>query len=135
MLGGNTREQLYALLHDAHEMVTGDIPTPWNTAELDAIQSKADGMIWDALGLRPFEEDEMIRTMRCDRILLEVEAKSFMPRIVLVAPDWFNTIEDVGVISYAKKAIGTTMAEKDESLGDAPLMFTKRYERLSDGHN
>lgn len=43
--------QLYALLHDAAEMVTGDIPTPFKDPYIRAIQHAADERIREAYGI------------------------------------------------------------------------------------
>jgi hypothetical protein len=43
--------QLYAILHDAHEAITGDIPQPWKTDDMRALQQNLDYRIWSSLKL------------------------------------------------------------------------------------
>ncbi len=45
--------RLYALLHDAHESVTGDIPTTWKTDSMRAYQRLLDDLIFPSFGLTP----------------------------------------------------------------------------------
>lgn len=49
--GGSVKVQIYALLHDAHEAVTGDIPQPWKTDDTRALQKELDVRIYNSLHL------------------------------------------------------------------------------------
>src|SRR2546427_6773735 len=49
--GGSTKVQIHALLHDAHEAVTGDIPQPWKTDDMRVLQKELDVRIFNSLHL------------------------------------------------------------------------------------
>lgn len=66
------RFRLLALLHDAHEAITGDVPTPWKRAVTRADQRMLDHRIFQALGvpypllteqalLKEFDREALIR--------------------------------------------------------------------------
>jgi 5'-deoxynucleotidase YfbR-like HD superfamily hydrolase len=45
----NSERELHGLLHDAHEAITGDVPTPWKTAEVKQQQAALDRRLYDSL--------------------------------------------------------------------------------------
>lgn len=47
MRGWDESVQLAALLHDAHEALTGDVPTPFKTPDMKDLQDKLDERIMD----------------------------------------------------------------------------------------
>lgn len=65
--------QLWALLHDAHEAYTGDIPSPFKTPSMAALQQRFDVRIWRELTRRPaplLDEDRDIVHRMDGRALL-----------------------------------------------------------------
>ena len=76
-----TREfELLALLHDAHESVTGDVPTPWKTDDIRQHQRDLDLRIRSAFGLPltpDWPHDE--RLAECDLRALYAEAVCLGP--------------------------------------------------------
>jgi uncharacterized protein len=72
---------LAALLHDAHEMITGDIPAPvcWELGlDLAALKQRIDAAVAQYWGLEQgFAQHPTIRTI--DEQLLITEARDFMP--------------------------------------------------------
>lgn len=70
---------LHVLLHDAHEALTGDIPTTFKTDDMKALQRRLDSRLYTALGLpTPFPtESDYIKQI--DKIMLLAEAKVCTP--------------------------------------------------------
>lgn len=88
-----TITELYALLHDAHEAVTGDIPSTWKSPDMRILQEQLDVRIYESLGMsapRPLQRD-MIH--ECDRLALLAEAKVVAPSGV-----YEKIREDIGMI-------------------------------------
>ncbi len=81
--------RLVALLHDAHEALTGDIPTPFKTADMRRLQQALDVRIWDRYVpggkymAQVFQDD----VAKCDRRALLAEA-------LVVGPPALQTPED-----------------------------------------
>ncbi len=74
--------RLYSLLHDAHEAVTGDVPTPWKTESLRGYQHLLDERIFREQGLRPPFElcDDAQRYLRVvDHLALWAEGLELGP--------------------------------------------------------
>lgn len=79
---------LLALLHDAHEAVTGDIPTTWKSESFKAQQAALDRRIFQSVGLIKMEDE---RIHRADRMAVVAEAKLFThPKVI----EWFNEPAD-----------------------------------------
>lgn len=78
--------ELHGLIHDAHESVTGDVPSSWKTNELKRMQQALDLRIFASLGIDPPNVivDDLIH--RCDRASLLAEAK------LLAAPGVYAAI-------------------------------------------
>lgn len=75
--------RLAALLHDAHEAVTGDVPTTWKTVDLKERQRQLDLRLAARYNIRHFGHP-LIRT--ADREALLAEGK-------LVGPPGFTALE------------------------------------------
>jgi len=70
-----SRQEMYGLVHDAHESVTGDIPSTWKTPEMRAQQAQLDERLYVTLGITP-PDSAMSRFIKaCDRAALLAEAK------------------------------------------------------------
>lgn len=92
-LGNPTK--LYALLHDAHECVIGDIPSTWNTPEISETKKGLDVRIY---GLFKLHRDRNMRReiIRIDRMALLAEALHLGPPGIMA---YFE--EDVNKDVYA----------------------------------
>lgn len=65
---------LYALLHDAHEAVTGDIPAFWKTPDMSRLQDELDERIGKQLGFRKPTDVERRLVKSLDTVALRAEA-------------------------------------------------------------
>jgi hypothetical protein len=75
---------LKALLHDAAEVYTGDLPSPMKRLPtlqpiIKQIEAGLDAAIFSSLGLSLPTEDEYALIKYADRIAQKIEAHSFMP--------------------------------------------------------
>lgn len=84
--GGSERQQLAALLHDAHEIVFGDVPGPVKAlikkehgVDLDKVAAPFQAQIELKLGIDPLPEDQYELVSKADLIALAVERRLFMP--------------------------------------------------------
>jgi hypothetical protein len=71
---------LHGLLHDAHEMMTGDIPTTFKTFDMRCLQEQLDKRIYAAFGLPRPSPCQRQRIKDCDRQALLAEAYVLTPR-------------------------------------------------------
>lgn len=78
--------QLWCLWHDAHESITGDIPTTWKTPEIRVMQNRIDERFMDYLRLSPSLAD-----------LSDVEA---VDRLAFLAESW--VVGPPGIRQWAK---------------------------------
>lgn len=83
--GGTQEAQLYALLHDAHEIATGDISTPAKEAlpvagqmALRELQLRIDRAIFERFGLPPMPLPIAIEVKRADIFALVWEARDLL---------------------------------------------------------
>jgi hypothetical protein len=83
---GSQLQQLHALLHDAHEMVFGDVPKPVKDflktvhgCDLDKISAPYQAQIEVCLGVDPLAPADYTLIKRADIIALSVERRLFMP--------------------------------------------------------
>ena len=80
----NRKEVLIkALLHDAHETYTGDIPSPIKNvpevrAVLDQVEMRLDEAIYSRFNLSAKSDDEKLLIKFCDKVAQAIEANSFM---------------------------------------------------------
>jgi len=89
------RARLAALFHDAHEFITGDVPSPWKTLALRGQQADIDVKIAAALNLPRFTEDELRAVKVADEIALRLECHEVAPVVAFVKPDVFGQASDV----------------------------------------
>lgn len=102
-----TIQELYGLLHDAHESVTGDIPSTWKVPAMRELQERLDARIYYTLGLTP--PGALLRALihDCDRAALLAEAK------IVATAGVYEAIRD--------KGIGTEDQPQPEAEHDALL--------------
>lgn len=72
--------ELHALLHDAHEACSSDVPTTWKPVELDLWQHDLDDRIYAVYRLPVPSPAQRAAVRTIDRALLLAEAKIFHPR-------------------------------------------------------
>ena len=79
-LGNNSRLQLLALLHDAHEAYTGDVTRPVKSLlpQLGKIQDMIQRAIYADLNIAPPSDDEAATIKKADNRMLAAEAKYLM---------------------------------------------------------
>lgn len=83
--GFGAKIALYALLHDAHEAMTGDISQPWKTDDMRDLQRLLDVRIYQSLKLRmPDGETE--------RVVKTIDNQMVYSEAVRVAPQVANAI-------------------------------------------
>lgn len=79
LVKGSKRLELYALLHDAHESVTADVPTTWKTDEIRMAQRELDKRIFKSLGIPPMSDSTRHLIKQIDHEVLLAEAKVVGP--------------------------------------------------------
>lgn len=87
-LGGNHLAQAYGLLHDAHEIIVGDVPTPlkryyqrqWGNG-YDRLVAEADRVIYTLFELPVEPPDHIVEMVKkADMIALVAERFALMPK-------------------------------------------------------
>lgn len=76
---------LHALLHDAHEMMTGDIPTTFKTDDMKRLQKRLDVRIYQGLGIMPPSIEQQAIVKLADREALLAEARVVTPPATYLA--------------------------------------------------
>lgn len=71
--------ELHVLLHDAHEAMTGDIPTSWKTDDMRELQKDLDQRVYASLGLSLPSPGMEVRIRNVDREMLMAEARWLTP--------------------------------------------------------
>lgn len=78
-IGWPDRLALHALLHDAHEAMTGDIPVPFKTPDMSRLQAELDTRIYAEFGLTP--------PTKVERNLIKViDEEALLAEAFVVAP-------------------------------------------------
>lgn len=123
--GGTPRQQLYALLHDAHEAYTGDISRPLKHLLMDRyrvdIRSLERGIqerIYQALNIPLPEPAEMALIEKADLYALAAERSRWLPS----AHAWHT--DGVAIPAYVEGCYG--IWGEDEAF----RYFEKNFERL-----
>jgi 5'-deoxynucleotidase YfbR-like HD superfamily hydrolase len=85
-MGGNERQQLTALLHDAHKIIFGDIPRPVkaflanvHACDISKISAGYQAQIELLLGVEQISIEDYDLVKKADMIALAVERRLFMP--------------------------------------------------------
>jgi hypothetical protein len=77
--GHSDEDKFYALTHDLHEMVTGDIPTPFKTPDIIELQKDLDASFFGHIGFIPKRETVKLIDGRC----MQAEAEMLLlPEVV-----------------------------------------------------
>lgn len=123
--GGTERQQLYALMHDAHEAYLGDLVSPLKRflkekchADLGGLQNEVQRRILKALDIPPPEPSEMVLVEKADLWALTAERRLYMPGNHV----WY--LDGVEVPEYVEGIYG---AWGDD---EARRIFEKNYDRL-----
>ena len=89
--GGDTKEQLYGLLHDAHEAYLGDMSRPLkryltehHLFNISALERQVQARIYKALGIPMPTTADMALVERADLYALAAERRLYLPS----AHDW-----------------------------------------------
>lgn len=101
--------RLACLIHDAHEALIGDIPSPFKSADMHNVQETFDERLYESLGIphpRNHKEVTSVVTL-VDQALLGAEGKMFGPPTS--GDEWWRRVENElteraqGTISRMKK--------------------------------
>jgi 5'-deoxynucleotidase YfbR-like HD superfamily hydrolase len=112
------RCRLAVLLHDAHEALTGDVPTPLKTPDFKVMQQQLDVRIFDAFfpgGYGYYSTDTHFVVKDVDRTALSAEAWTFLPHGTEVISRHFRAPTDA-----AMKTLGCYL---DEDYAANPPMY------------
>lgn len=88
-MGGGPRAQLEALLHDAHEAITGDIPSPYKSSVMADFQRELDLRLYRTLRIREPSPQETQMVKDADRLVLLAEAH-------LIGPPGSDWVQEAG---------------------------------------
>lgn len=64
----------YVLLHDAHEAIMGDTPTPWKCTGVTELEHELDQLIFDAYIGQPLSDENLVLLKQVDAACLAAEA-------------------------------------------------------------
>lgn len=126
--------RLACLLHDAHESLIGDIPSPFKSADMHHVQEDFDARVYKSLGVpKPDNHEEVASVVRLvDQALLGAEGKNFGPPTNGDA--WWRRAEN----ELTERAVGTIKRMKKKyhvsdllsARGFAVIKFKKLAEEL-----
>lgn len=86
--------QLYALLHDAHEAITSDIPRPWKTLSMREAQALLDCRFYKSLHLPIPSEGIQSTIHEIDVQMCYAEAERYAPQVFsrMTEPEGYNRL-------------------------------------------
>jgi 5'-deoxynucleotidase YfbR-like HD superfamily hydrolase len=123
--GGSERQQLYGLLHDAHEAYTGDVSKPFKqfllaryNIDIRSYEQTIQRRIYAALGIPQPEPSEMALVERADLYALTAERRLFM-----VGPHEWH-VDGINLPDYVEGGYGIWEAD------DAMRTFENNFTRL-----
>lgn len=102
--GYGHKTRLLALLHDAHEAITGDIPTDWKTPDIREHQDSIDDRIFEEIGVE-FTHLEYDRVKLIDWTLLHAEGHAVGPS------NWAKVYPGVPVVLAATCIVENLLRE------------------------
>jgi len=123
--------QLHAVLHDAHEAITGDMPKPWKTDDLRMLQADLDRRIFAGLGLSAPGLMTGRLVKQIDNQLAYNEAQVYAPQVakVMLENPNFSEINPIDITGpRAVKAAGswlTIMRFNAKKCGEAYEIIVK----------
>lgn len=85
----NSELQLHVLLHDAHEALLGDVPSPWKTPDRKQLEHQMNLRIWKQAGLKEPTAIQQAVIDLADTIALVAEARLVGPPKLASYP-WFT---------------------------------------------
>ena len=100
LLGMPRRIQLLALLHDAHEAVTGDVPAFFKTPSMSVMQDHIDELTFTGMGLWPIADGERSNIKLLDDLSLKAEAfvvgpPGIMCHLAPPSPEAVKIVQDI----------------------------------------
>lgn len=124
---------LHALLHDAHECLTSDIPTTFKTPDMKALQRRLDWRLYASLLLPPPEPDERATIARMDTRALLAEAYMVTPantyERIVEEREQLAAFGDVILVQYILQHYPSPEEARDEYI--AQLLFHASKERAA----
>ena len=97
LVGGSVKVQLHALLHDSDEAVTEDIPHPWKTEDMRALQKDIRIRIYNSLHLSPPDMATEREVKRIDSQMCYAEALWAAPQaakpMLIPGPNFRDSID------------------------------------------
>ena len=85
--GSESHVWAHALLHDWHECLTGDIPTPFKTSDMQELQQQLDEAMFTRIGLQELTEEEGLYLKALDHNVLIMERMFVHPNAMLEVED------------------------------------------------
>lgn len=120
--------KLHGLLHDSGECITGDIPKPVKTDEIERFEDNVKKVIYKSLGLQRPTKAEWRRVKRADGEALRGEVYTVGTQALQGVYSRYPKAEDL-VIKYLEKFPPEECLSPD---GRAPIEFLKRFRMYSD---
>lgn len=111
---------LAALFHEYGETVLGDVPSPFKTRELKAVETQIYANFWTEVShyLEDVDPEVAVRvsSKRVDTLLLYVEAQKVLGLLESDRARYFRTEEDAPIVKYAETIVdGMILADKDRT--------------------
>lgn len=126
-MGVSRYARLACLLHDAHEAITGDVPSPLKVPQIKVLQGKLDDRIYRAHFPWPVAYWDT-------PLVHEVDYRALLAEAVTVGPPgigWRNVVELFGAEPQLRDIRIVQMHEEDTSLEHAINDFFDTYAALT----
>lgn len=135
-LNGVNRDMRVALLlHDAHEALTGDVPTPLKTPDFKAMQDQLDERIYGAYLPDGYRYPKVVKMV--DRHAMLAEARALLPHAPDVVNEYFEPPRpwaEQALLDYLERSYARYSPD-DRLPGDIPGVreFLRRMDELGVG--